>query len=225
MLHGKKMVLVPHETVEQLQTNVPKPPVPVGSYNKMDNDMEKILKDKQLSEFDKWVQYDSVLQRYLSKLGRQKKDVMLTINEENDADEEYLPISPPVKVEVKREPFDANLESHSKNLKALLLYNILRKSADVQVPEDGSFMLNGERIGLLKDLIAASMTSRIKDVPQGWEKFCAYLKKLNLPVSYVGNKELSQYIKSKPVEKFVIPRKGRSAAKALRWAPYHGPNK
>jgi hypothetical protein len=218
MLHGKKMMLVPHETIEQVQSSLPSAPAPVGSYSKMDSDMEKILNDKKMSEFDKWVQYDSVLQRYMSKLSRQRKDVQILFDEDDD---EILPVQTPIKVEAHT--FHPNFSSDIKNVKSGLLYNILKKAANVELPSDGSLMINGNIVGKINELISATQLPKLESLPEGWKQFSLLLKNLALPPSYVSNKELVKYLKSLPSDRLAIPRRGRSQ-KALRWAPYNGPS-
>jgi hypothetical protein len=232
MLHGKKMMLVPHETLEQVQTEYPSAPMPAGSYSKMDADMVKILNDKSLSDFDKWTQYDSVLQRYMSKLSRQKRDVLLTIKED---EEDMQPVKQQSKQQLKDENiqgvdkkadnhnFVADFASNIKNVKALLLYNILKKSAQVLISPDGQLFIESNNVGTVADLITATQKPKLETKPEGWGVFCTYLKNINLPSSYVANNDLKRYLKSKATDKFVIPRRGRSQ-KTLKWAPYNGPN-
>jgi len=225
MIHGKKMILVPHESVEQIKSETPQAPMPVGSYGKMDLEMEQILGDKNISEFDKWILYDQVLQRYMSKLGRQRKDVSLVINDDIEASDEVPILETPVKVEVVKESkFEPAFNTDNKNIKALMLYNILKKSAGVEMPEDGTIIINDKNLGSLYSLIDATMKNKITSLPKGWAEYQQFLKHINMPLSYVNNTELKKYIKSKQAARFTIPRKV-ATAKALRWTPYNGPNK
>jgi hypothetical protein len=216
MLHGKKMILVPHETLEQVHTELPKAPAPVGSYSKMDSDMEAILNSKDLSDYDKWVKYDSVLQRYMSKLGRQKRDVALTFDGDLDKEEEITPVEPPLEIESK--PFEPEFKSNTKNIKAMILYNLLRKAGGASVTSEGLLSLNGEDVGSLKELLSATL-SKGKASPVGWDKYKQFLKKLNVPKSYIVNEDLKRYLKGKPDVTVTIPRKLRNR---IKWEPYNG---
>jgi hypothetical protein len=207
----KKMILVPHESVAQLQSELPKPPAPVGSFSKMDTDMERILADKHLNEFDKYMQYESVLQRYMSKLSRQKKDVAVFL----DAEEEETPpkIAPPTPVKEEKYTYD------SKNIKGPLLFAVLSKTAGVDISADGDLKLKGKVLGNVDSLIDGALRNK-QYKPEGWDDFSKILKNINLPLSFVNNIELKNYIKDKPQPNEhtrKIPRE------RLR-SPYNGPN-
>jgi len=219
MINGKKMILVPHESVAQLQSELPKPPAPVGSFSKMDADMEKILADKNLHEFDKYMQYESVLQRYMSKLSRHKKDVAVYL----DAEEEEAPPKiaqppppPPPPPPLKEEKY----KFEAKNIKAPMLFSVLSKTADVDISANGDLKLRGKVLGNVDNLIDSALRNK-KGKPEGWTEFTTILKNINLPLSFVNNIELKNYIKDKHQPNLPT---NKIARERLRWSPYNGPN-
>jgi hypothetical protein len=208
MIHGKKMVLVPHESVEQVQKDIPQAPAPVGSYSKMDIDMKNILADKNLSEFEKYAQYEDVLHRYMSILNRQKKDVAIYL--QDDEPDEDLKQEKPLQT---RQEFT--------DVKSNVLIGLIERAADTLI-KDGTLMVKGEEYGPVADLVNGAMKNKIKVKPEGWDKFSSFLKNLNIPVSFVGNKDLKQYIKQKPA---AVKATSTRALRSNRWVPYNGPNK
>jgi hypothetical protein len=208
MIHGKKMVLVPHESVEQVQKDIPQAPAPVGSYSKMDIDMKNILADKNLSEFEKYAQYEDVLHRYMSILNRQKKDVAIYL--QDDEPDEDLKQEKPLQT---RQEFT--------DVKSNVLIGLIERAADTLI-KDGTLMVKGEEYGPVADLVNGAMKNKIKVKPEGWDKFSSFLKNLNIPASFVGNKDLKQYIKQKPA---AVKATSTRALRSNRWVPYNGPNK
>jgi hypothetical protein len=236
MLHGQKMVLIPQDAIKQLKEDVPKAPAHVGSFSKMDSDMESILRDSTLGDFDKWVQYDMVLQRYMSKLNRQNRDLKFHIIDEFENDHlepvhkkpdevENVKIKveeAPLKLEDYSQKFEPDYGSTAKNVKALMLYNILKKSANVEISDDGNLSVYGQHIGSIKSLIDSSVAYSVPIKPTGWSDFQAFLKKIGLPVGYVNNKELKNYLKTSA--SFAV-RSTRKSKVPLKWSPYNGASK
>jgi hypothetical protein len=208
MNHGKKMVLVPHESIEQVQKDIPQPPAPVGSYSKMDIEMKNILADKNLCEFEKYAKYEDVLHRYMSILNRQKKDVAIYL--QDDEPDEDLKEEKPLQT---RQEFT--------DVKSNVLFGLIERAADTLI-KDGTLMVKGEEYGPVADLVNGAMSNKIKVKPEGWDKFSAFLSKLNIPASFVGNKDLKQYIKQKPA---AVKATSTRALRSSRWVPYNGPNK
>jgi hypothetical protein len=216
MINGKKMILVPHESVAQLQSDLPKPPAPVGSFSKMDADMEKILADKHLNEFDKYMQYESVLQRYMSKLSRQKKDVSVFLNAEEEETPPKVAQPPPPPPPLKEEKY----KFEAKNMKGPMLFSVLSKTAGVDITADGDLKLKGKVLGNVDNLIDGALRNK-KGKPEGWTEFTKILKNINIPLSFVNNIELKNYIKDKPQPN---PPTSKITRERLRWSPYNGPN-
>ena len=208
------MILVPHESVAQLQSDLPKPPAPVGSFSKMDADMEKILADKHLNEFDKYMQYESVLQRYMSKLSRQKKDVSVFLNAEEEETPPKVAHPPPPPLKEEKYKFEA------KNIKGPMLFSVLSKTAGVDISADGDLKLKGKVLGNVDNLIDGALRNK-KGKPEGWTEFTKILKNINIPLSFVNNIELKNYIKDKPQPNLPTSKITRER---LRWSPYNGPN-
>jgi hypothetical protein len=214
MINGKKMILVPHESVAQLQSELPKPPAPVGSFSQMDADMEKILADKNLHEFDKYIQYESVLQRYMSKLSRQKKDVAVFLDAENEEETPPKVAQQPPPLKEEKYKFEA------KNIKGPMLFSVLSKTSGVDISANGDFKLKGKVLGNVDNLIDGALRNK-KGKPEGWNEFTKILKNINIPLSFVNNIELKNYIKDKPQPNLPTSKITRER---LRWSPYNGPN-
>jgi hypothetical protein len=57
----------------------------------MDVEMKSILKDKNLSDQDKWIHYEQVLQKYMSGVREMRKPIKININnDDNDLDSSDL---------------------------------------------------------------------------------------------------------------------------------------
>jgi len=226
MMHAKKMILVPHESIEKLENEKPQAPAPVGSFSKMDEEMHNILHEKNLDEFDKYAKYEQVLQRYMSKMNRTGKDIEFFVDEEieeegAEADFNGINLGEPKKrtTHFQKTPHLSEYKSASKNIKARLLFNLLSKTNSVDVDNEGGLHVDGEVIGHVADLIDASLTARNVKHPEGWGEFQTLMRKINLPVSYVTNLDLKKFIKSnKTLKKSRTDRNTRS----VKWSAYNG---
>jgi len=227
MLHAKKMILVPHESIEKMGNENPLAPAPVGSYLQMDNEMHSIINDKSLDELGKYLKYEQILQRYMSKMNRTRKDVEFFVGEEKEeagAEEEIDRVvgGPEIKKSMKNTQKPAHIleyKSASKNVKARLLFNLINKTNSVDVDEDGGLHVDGAVIGDVADLIDTALRTRSVKNPDGWRDFQILLRKINLPVSYITNLELKKFIKPR---KTTTSRSTEGTTRRVKWSAYNG---
>ena len=73
MEHVKKMVVVPQELIDRLNSNnVMTQPRQQSSAGGLDTEMHRILNDKHLDDVEKWKQYQQVLRRFLHLTSQQR---------------------------------------------------------------------------------------------------------------------------------------------------------
>lgn len=245
-MHAKKIVVAdPLEAAAEVmagsEANDPLPEAPASSssYARMDNEMREILQNTKLSEFDKWILYQQVLERYLRKLQSHKNTkasvakAQVVFNKDSEG---------PQKNNNNFDSLDALKEFTigSAAIKSRLLYGILEKSSCISWDVTGRVSIMGTPSGAaIKDYIEASMKRSMKTKPQGWDLFVAALRSLKIPSGYVNNLELQDVLKqagsppraqsatSLPLPQFAegfaavedVDKHVRST-RSFRWTPY-----
>lgn len=201
-MHAKKVVVADPleggaEVVAGSEVNDPIPEAPASSssYARMDNEMSEILQNTKLSEFDKWILYQQVLERYLRKLQSHKNSktavarAQAFFNKETEGSQ---------KNKNNFDSLDALKEFTigSAAIKSRLFYGILEKSSCISWDATGRVSIMGTPSGAsIKDYIEASMKRSIKTKPQGWDLFVAALRSLKIPSGYVNNLQLQDVLK------------------------------
>jgi hypothetical protein len=207
MIHGKKMVLVPFDNFNAHQ-DIPKAPAPVGDYSLMDEEMNKILKNKTVPEDLKWAKYDQVLQRYLAKLNRTKRDIAVTLQDsDDDSDNADVPSpqlppsplqrrsAPPGSKEADMDELLDQIRTSAQRKKAEKLYILLRKCSKIKWNAEGQTKIGKKPIGNIVDLIQHSMIARPRGKLAGWKEFTDFITSVNIPVSFVTNNELKMHLR------------------------------
>lgn len=202
MNHGKKMFLISPEAVQRLQAH-PSALPQAGSVNTMDLDMTNIMKQKNLSDFEKWSKYSQILQRYLKKMQDTREPIKIPLVE-NTAEEMPLPMTSP---EPELPPLHPELSIVDKVVnsfnaqgplrkRAVTLIGILLSSPDISWDAAGRVTIKNISIpganivNLLNDVIRSKRGS----APQGWEQFATLLYALDIPRDIIGNKNRWDYI-------------------------------
>jgi len=226
MIHGKKMVLVPFDSYNA-ESELPKAPAPIGDFSLMDTEMNAILKDKNSSEDDKIVKYNQVLQRYMTKLQRAKRDISVVFensDEESDNEEDPLKNAPPAPQPPNMESLlDRVRQSQAQRNRSEKLYQVLEKCSNIKWDVQGETKIGKKSVGNIAELIQHCMVKKPKTVLEGWKSFSVFLKNVNIPVSYITNqqvKDLLRSAKTKPkVSSSLKAKTGRGYAKQ-KWVPY-----
>jgi hypothetical protein len=205
MIYGKKMVLVPFDTS---QTEVPKAPAPVGDYSAMDREMASILKDRHLNDEQKWGKYEKILQRYMMQLQRTKRAIATSFESENDSqsfgnDGDFDDIaSSTVSDTIAPKKLIGNSNSYemfldyfkpkSRREKGAKIFKVLAKCSNISWDNVGALKINKKHAGNIIDLVNHALQNVKYPIPPGWITFRSYIKKLQLPISYVTNLELKK---------------------------------
>lgn len=234
-MHAKKIALSEedeneHNTPAHVEDALPKPPAPASSYTRMDAEMHSILLKKNISDFDKWVQYEQVLHRYLRKLEiHKKRRTGKDSASKTSSDVSTTTSNKPHAIAKSDEASD--IAAGSNALKARLLYGFLEKASCLEWDADGRVSIMGTPTDAsVKDYIEASMQRRPPTTPDGWNLYVTALKSLKIPPGYVTNQELREVLKEEiPASAHQSlprsltneePEKHVRCGKTSRWSPY-----
>jgi hypothetical protein len=228
MIHAKKMVLVPFESYANEQ-EIPKAPAPVGDFSLMDKEMESILKDKKLNDSDKWAKYEHVLQRYMIKLQRSKRNIAATVesSEESDDDDSTLVAPqfngtlPPGNAVPDMDQLLSTDGTKAQKLKCEKLYNLLSKCSNITWDKKGMTTIGTRPVGKIGDLLQHCMVGKPKALHSGWGAFSEFLKSIKVPITYVNNLELKDILRGKnAAPEFSGSLKNQSKKQSQKWVPY-----
>lgn len=202
MEHAKKMVLLPKESVDRLQSlsipgklnSVQTPGTPTS---RLDAEMNEILNSSNnMNEREKWQQYSQVLQRYLHFKDSDRKHKKEEKEDENKEENEEADVG----------GFTEQIDTHilesvpSKyRHKSLQLLRHLRNFSGITWDADGKTFLDGVLIrkANIIDLINDAMRERKKvRPPAGYPQFAAALRQAGVPREFVGNPRVLQYMDS-----------------------------
>ncbi|KAF4520551.1 hypothetical protein B566_EDAN008750 [Ephemera danica] len=168
----------------------------------LDTEMSIILGTKGKSDFEKWQEYNQVLQKYLRQYEKVKEPIKLSV--ENDLEELN---SEQQKIESNNNELNAEdsvlqtmVNSFAKNHrfrnKASVLYGILKRSPDIKWDDGGRVYIKDQIIrgSNIIDLMNDVIRSRQGEPPTGWEQFASVLASINVPREYIGNENRWNYI-------------------------------
>lgn len=177
MNHAKRMVLVPEEQNESLNS-IPQPSAPVNSFRSIDSDIESILFNKKLSDHDKYTLYSDVVNKYLLKFNAAREGIKVKKEHLNDnLYDDYVQ---------RAEEMDWESNSIEDQQNMVILKNLFKQSADISWDRSGSTYVFGEQIGAkINDLIKNMFNENTDKTPAGWGVFMEAVKKLNIPSEYL----------------------------------------
>ena len=186
------MVLIAPETLEKLKHAAPV----VNSLEGLEQEMSSILNRKGLSDHNKWVTYEQVLQKYLR--GRNPAPDALPqalLQALPDALSQAQPESEPIMHEAIVRSFGNNGQL---TRKATGLLDMLSRCPYISWDEVGAVTIHGTFIrgSHIIDLINDVLRSRQGSSPAGWEAFARVLASLNVPREYVVNDSRWAYIQN-----------------------------
>ena len=196
MEHCKKLVLVPHETLDRLHE---KPMSRTGTdvMGELDTDMHKILLQK-AEDSEKWKLYHQALQRYLHFANEQRKPLSI-----------QLP-----SIEENAQPEDKSNEVNGQLL-ARLTSVIPKKFQNTATglfqtlsSEQNKTLLYWDHTGVVKindtpipqsniiDLVSDAVRNRKTAQAIGWQAFASTLKQLNVPMDLISNSQYKEFIRT-----------------------------
>jgi hypothetical protein len=230
MIHGKKMVLVPFESYNA-EDQTPKAPAPVGDFSLMDEEMNSILKNKHLNEDDKWIKYNQILQRYMTKLQRGKRDISVALQDSDDDsenDEEISSLKIADTVATPQKPDMVDLlnrvrQTRAQRTRAERMYNLLDKCSNIKWNTVGETIIGNKNVGNIGELIQNCLVKNPKVPLEGWKGFTGFLKSVNVPISYVTNVELKDLLRGEKTKTGVSSRLKAKRARTnavQNWVPY-----
>jgi hypothetical protein len=192
MEHARKFLLVPSEDAERRGSIK-------ESVKTLDDDMEAILRDKKLTDDEKWRQYRQVLQRYLFLYKFVKKPLKIDLvtkdkntdfprNEKDPAsEEETLEEAAPTEVEIDRivETIPQRYQANAKQL-------LRRIGKDIKWNDNYEVDLEGENLegSNIIDLINDMVRERRDFHSRGSTQFAEYIRRKNIPRAWVKNKQV-----------------------------------
>lgn len=212
MNHARKMVLVPEGTLERLEKrqNVNTPPL-TARLNGLDSEIQQVLKDKNLSEEEKVLNYSQALQNYLHFYQERKNEPInvriQATNRPNTAGGEPAPqeaheegqAPPQAPTQARAQSGELNerqvLAALPKTMKdpAKSLIQKIKENPDIMTwDKKGQIVLNGQVLegthitDLVKDSVGTSSKKDGKG-PLGWELFTQGLARMNAPEHLLRN--------------------------------------
>lgn len=174
MLHSNKMILIPHTTAEEQQSSD-------RLLSNLDQEMMKILENKNISEDIKMTQYGQVLQRYQSEIRKREKPFEIEMREKGP-------------VEILTDNFDdtiMNTVPKKWHKQAALLLHYTRRNKKMAWSDKGELIFQGNKItgSNIVDLVSDLSRDRRKSKPPfGAEVFLRNLIEDNVPREIIVNK-------------------------------------
>lgn len=181
MNHTTKMLMVPQDTYSRLVTQQQMQPA-VAQLTNLDEHMQQILSNPNISVDVKYNMYEQALRRYR------------VLNEQQQQPMKVEMVQPEVQPVVQPEITDFNIVDalpKSAKLKGRLLLNHIKQAPGIKVSEHGELILNGKKIPgtNITDLVHDFVRDRSRAQPAtGWHEFREALKNSNVPQEAIANK-------------------------------------
>lgn len=188
MEHCKKLVLVPHETLNRLHD---KPVLRTQSdvLGELDSEMQKILLQKS-EDSEKWKLYQQTLQRYLHFVNEQRKPLEISIaNQTDQSHQDHTRfLSQLTTVTPKK------FQHHAK----ALFHSLAQSNAIVSWDELGQLRIDDTPLpqSHIVELISDAVRTRKIAKARGWKSFATVLKRINVPLDLISNTQYRDQILS-----------------------------
>lgn len=207
MNHAKKMLLIDPDTLGRIQQRAENPVN--NTISSLDQEMERILTLKHLTDDEKWLKYKQVLARFLHFTNESRNPIAIPIVSVNSNVKENKDIQNELtgKQNISEEEEEAQVKDFIKiqTLKSVpkksqniteLLYDTLNNSDIIKWNVLGSVSVHGEKLfgSSIIDLISDVVRNRRDSSPPGWETFAGVLAELNIPQEYILNVKRREFI-------------------------------
>lgn len=200
MNHCKKLVLMPHDSVTRLQEKTTDRTAK-DVMTELDSAMNNIMKQR-ADDSEKWAQYQQTLQRYLHFAGEQRRPLELLAPLAAAADDDSTSRKQPSAVNRNEElrGQTINLVPLKSKQSAAQLFDLLvsdRSSPFISWDATGVVSINNAPVpgSNIVDLISDACRSKTKAEAPFVEKFVGVLKKINAPISLIGNAEYKRLMR------------------------------
>lgn len=183
MEYAKKMVVVPQELIERLQTGEDGR----RSDNSLDAEMHHILNDKRIDDGEKWKQYQQVLQRFLHFSASKREPINLPVVEtEIGKTQERMHRTASALVDELVDTFPKIYKGDARNL----LRAMARTGDLVSWDGEGAVYVrnvkipNSNIVDIMHNIVRVRKVDRL---PVGWREVMGALKEMNIPTEYINN--------------------------------------
>ena len=177
----------------------------------LDAKMDQILKNKDLDEFNKALQYQQVLQRYLAVRNKLVQPTHVPIAEEKQE---------PIGNSVMETQVLTSVPTKQKK-KAEQLLEFMKNVPGLSWSERGEMVLHGRtyKDSHIVDLVNDVLRARKSKKPTGWEVLADALHAANIPQELVGNTDRWDYMRKRPPSPVELPRQKKKSpqGKPINW--------
>lgn len=179
---ARRMVLVPES-----EATPPPPPAAVDSFEAIDADIAGILNNKKIDEYEKWHQYSTILEKYLTKYKAFKN--------KNSA------------------PIPESFEEET-NDNFNVVKNLLKRSASIEWDKNGVVVVDGEKTnGNIDSLIEYLVTDNEEvEQPQDWPFFFKSVKNMQIPTDYAPRLRRKQQQRKQRIKNVSRKKRGYEAS-------------
>lgn len=204
MQHSTKMVLVPHDMMQQRNET---PPIRVQMSN-LDTEMRKILENSHLPTDAKLTEYNQILHHFRKLQEEQQQPHKIEIIEKQAKSEDN---EEKQKTENSTHEEDKTILMglpHKNRKNAELLLHYVRKNPHLKFNERGEMLVDGKRFvgSHLVDLIHYFSRDRpTKTTVEGAEAFANALRKENVPKESIANKHGRELLTEKSPMIYATP--------------------
>ena len=181
------MVLV--DPTHMLLKTSPVPDTLSDSVLSLDDEIKRVLESTSLSDHDKALNYEQVLNKYLNRVDHVNSRHIHTPRSLNQS--VGLPHQDPFEKTLKLEKRIVDSLPKTLQKKGGVLLDHIKETTDMTWNERGELVVQGQTLNgtNVSDLIHEILRSRKLGIkPEGWSVFANSLKESNIPVDLIGNK-------------------------------------
>lgn len=195
MEHARKMVLVPQEIAHQVQTNHYHAQQPTyHGLNGLDEEMQTILKRKDIPEDERVKLYQQALLNYVNLHQRLKHPLAIQVETQGATQDESTKSVSWISKVVDTVP--KILRKKAEQLMLLIEQappNLLRFNEKGELVIGGKVIEGTHAVDLMNDILR----SRKNFTPTGWQIFANSLSKINPPQELIGNIDRWRYMQGR----------------------------
>ena len=182
------MVLV--DPTHMLLKTSPVPDTLSDSVLSLDDEIKRVLESTSLSDHDKALNYEQVLNKYLNRVDHvNSRHIQRPPHSSNQS--VGLPHQDPFEKTLKLEKRIVDSLPKTLQKKGGVLLDHIKETTDMTWNERGELVVQGQTLNgtNVSDLIHEILRSRKLGIkPEGWSVFANSLKESNIPIDLIGNK-------------------------------------